>query len=134
MMKPIERVKMFIELKKHLAFLGMKSDGKSHFNIKNIIILFLLTYCFVAMSAYILFESKSLLDFGNTFYGVACMGLNIFTFPSNVQKRTKIFELFTRFEDLIEKRKFYPYMLFSDDFISVKILEFYRIFSTRKNV
>lgn len=104
-MKPMEiaTMEVFIELKKHFAVLGIKSDGKSHFDIRNVIIVFLLTYCLIAMSAFILFEAKSLIDFANSFYEAASMGVGILTSSSNVLKRTRIFGLFTRFEDMIGK-------------------------------
>lgn len=99
-------MEVFVELKKRLAFLGIKPVEKSHFSLKNALIVFLLTYCSVAMSAFVFFESKSLIDFGNSFYGAASSTLNICTFSTLVMKSTKIFKIFRRLEDSIKKRKF----------------------------
>lgn len=98
---------IFIELKKHFAFLGIKPDGQSHWNIKNKMIVFIFACCFITLR-FNLFESKSLMNFESSFYGAAGGVYNIITFSSNVVKRTRIFGLFDRLEDMIAKRRFHP--------------------------
>lgn len=109
---------IFIELKKNFAFLGIKPDGRSHFNEKHSIIVFLLAFCCSGMGSFMLFESKSLMDFVNSFYGTACSALNFSTYSSNVLKRTQIFGFLNRMEDIIKKRKF------TSDFIDKNICFF----------
>lgn len=102
-------MKIFIELKKRLALLGIKpiSENRSKFIIKNVTILISFVSCFVAMCAFVLFEPKSLMDFGNSFYGAACTALNTISFSSNVLQSAKIFKLFSRLEEFVEEREFY---------------------------
>lgn len=99
-------MEIFIELKKHFSFLGIKPNNKSNFSVKNVIIIFLLVFCFIVMSLYIVFESELLINTGNTFYGAASAPLNAITLSSNVLKKSKIFQLFKRFEEMIIRRKF----------------------------
>lgn len=73
---------IFVELKKQLALLGIKPEGQSHFNIKNLMIVLSFAICFFAMGTFILFESKSLIDFSKSFYGTATSGLNVITYSS----------------------------------------------------
>lgn len=107
-------MKIFYELKKQFGFIGIKPNDKSNFNIKSLIILFLITFCFVTMSWYITFESESLITSANTLYGTLSLALNAITFSSNVLKKSKIFELFKSFEEMIISRRFLPFDLILD--------------------
>lgn len=100
-------MEIFIGVKKHFASLGIQPDTKSRFNTKNLMIMSQFVYCFIAMSAFFLFKSESMIDFGNSFYGAACVAVHISSFSSNILERNEIFELINRFEDTIKERKFY---------------------------
>lgn len=120
---------IFIHLKKRFISIGIVPDEKSNFNTKHLMIISLFACCFIGMITFILFESKSLMEFGLSFYGAATCGVNILTFSSNILERSKIFELITRFENIIEKRKFYS-LFFC--FIRLTIVKFYRTFTSSK--
>lgn len=107
-------MELFIELKKNLAFLGIKPDGKMNFNLQNIAIMLLFTCFLVGMTAFIIFKLNSIIDFVHLFYNESTVALNICTFSSNVVKRNEIFELFNRFEDVIKNRKFDPNFILLD--------------------
>lgn len=66
---------IFIKFKKYFAFLGIKPDGRSHFNATNLLIIFLCAFCFIGMSEFLFFEPKSLMEYGNSFYG-AILGVS----------------------------------------------------------
>lgn len=99
-------MEVFIELKKYLGFLGIKPDKKLNFNAENFAIVTLLTFCLTMMSLHIVFESESLINSVNTFYAIASTAFNSVTLLSNVLKKSKIFELFKGFQEMIIKRKF----------------------------
>lgn len=98
-------MEVFVELKKQFIAIGVKPNSKSNFNWLSVIIVLLLAWCFVGMSEFLLLEAKTMIDIGNSFYGAVCAALNILTYPSNVLKRNKIFDVITRFEDIINKRE-----------------------------
>lgn len=98
-------MEVLIEIKKYFRFLGIKSDKKSNFSATNWMIVSLCVICLIPMSFYIVLESNSLMSSGNTFFGMASATLNAVTLSSNAWKKSKIFELFRRFEEMIMKRK-----------------------------
>lgn len=100
-------MEIFIQLKKRFASLEIKPDGKSNFNTKHLMIIFLFAFCFIEMSAFFLFESKNIMESGISYLGATIFALNIFTFSSNILKRSDIFALIARFEDIIKKRELF---------------------------
>lgn len=97
---------IFIELKKYLSFLGIKPDKKSTCSAENLTIVILLSFCFISMSLYIVFESESLISSGSTFYATVSTALNIVTLSSIILKESKIFKLLKGFKEMIMNRKF----------------------------
>lgn len=98
-------MKIFINLKKEFKHLGIEPDQPDSFNWINIVAVFLFLFCFSAMSVFVLFEADNILDLGNSFYGLVCAFLNACTLSSIVMKKSNIFKLINRFEDIIMKRK-----------------------------
>lgn len=99
-------MQLFIQLKKCFKDLGINSDEKSAFGVKNVITLILFVYCFGGMVTFLLLEpNKTFFDLGNAFFGVVCLVLNTSTLMSNIITRKKIFNLFKNFEDFIEISK-----------------------------
>lgn len=112
-------MKVFKELRKHLAFVGIKPESESQFNIKNVIIVLILAFSIVSLSAFIIFEPISLTEFGHSFYGAACSALHIVTFSSNVLKSARIFKLFSDFEDVIKTRQFFFLHFIVNDYLLI---------------
>lgn len=96
-------MKIFVELKKLLNQLGISPNQK--FNKVNLFILFNFAICLAAAIAFILFEPKTFVDLGNSFFECVSFLLNIFTLSSCVLKQKRIYLLFEKFEEMIEKRK-----------------------------
>lgn len=97
-------MEIFIELKKLLKLLGIQQYTK--FNRINLTALSLFVYCLFAMIAFLSFEQKTFVDFGNSFFGAVSFLLNLFTLSSYIFKQAKIRRLFDQFDEIIQESKF----------------------------
>lgn len=96
-------MRIFTELRKLFNILGVKSQQK--FNRSNLFALSLFAFGLGAMIAFLLFEVRTFVEFGNAFFGAISFFLNIFTLSSYVFKHKEVFDLFDQFERVIEQRK-----------------------------
>lgn len=83
----------------------LQSNPNCSFNIKNLCALLSMIFVTVASIAYMLFDSKSLLEFGKCFNTVVSLAEIILYFLVQVSKMTKIQNLISDFERFIKKSK-----------------------------
>lgn len=102
-------MKLFQCTQKFFRMLGLHPPQhcqNSPFNLKNTVIILLLVVGFLDAIAFLLFQAKSVKEFGDSFYvSASCCGTLVY-FSIHVRKMTNVSKLIERFEGLLQKSKF----------------------------
>lgn len=102
-------MKIFQEIRKHFAVLGIYEPTNNEFNIlnrRNMSILLLFILCLISGTAFILFDARSFREFAEAFFIWITLISSNTGLVVGIAKNYDIYRLFTNLEKTIENRKF----------------------------
>lgn len=111
-------MKLFQCTQKFFRMLGLHPPQhcqNSSFNLKNILIILLLVIGFLDAIAFLLFQAKSVKEFGDSFYVSATEWGTLVYFSIHVRKMTNVSNLIERFGGLVQKSKFQCFWFYAWD-------------------
>lgn len=101
-------MKLFESVQKYFRTLGIhppESSEKSTYNLLNLIVLLVLVTGSIFTMAFCLFKAITVREYGDSFYASVTEMANTVYLLSNIWKMRTIFNVITRLEDFIQKRK-----------------------------
>lgn len=82
-----------------------KSTGNGSFNLRNSFILIMLSVVFIVSTVFLLFDAKTIEEYGNSFYISTTVFLDVFMWTSLIPKMGDLFNLMDQMNEFSQKRK-----------------------------
>lgn len=105
-------MELFGGVRKLYRLLGlMPQNNQSHLNPKNMLIVFILAQGGLSSAAYFVFQSRNIIDYGNSFYFWSLYIGTMVYILIIVANVAKLFQLIEKLQEIIVKsERFYRYM------------------------
>lgn len=78
-------------------------NNHSHFNVKNMLIIFIMVQGGISSAAYFMFQSETIIDYGNSFYFWSLYVGTVTYYSIIVANVAKLFQLIEKLQEIIEK-------------------------------
>lgn len=106
-------MKLFESVQKYFRTLGIRppeSSEKSSYNFLNSMVLLVLVTGSIFTMAFCLFKAITVREYGDSFYASVTEMANTVYLLSNIWKMRTIFNVITRLEEFIQKRKWFFFL------------------------
>lgn len=93
------------ELFQKIGIHPCRPNQNNTYNVRNSLILIHLTQTFVGSAVFLLFEAKSIEEYGQSFYQSVTVFLLLFLWPTFIHNMGNLFDLMDQMDEFGQKRK-----------------------------